>query len=119
MSNVSSRRENPQQKSRGKAGFFTFLPSRPLLCLRPHRGFEIPNYNEPSLALWYSMEQLEARGLHENGRVTLLRDTARPWRRGWHPPLVPLAAARPVEARQDIREQSPTYHRHKAGGKSA
>lgn len=34
-------------------GLFTFLPRRPLLTLRPHRGFETPNYNEPALALWY------------------------------------------------------------------
>lgn len=31
---------------------------------------EIPNYNEPALALWYSLEQLEARGLHEHGMYT-------------------------------------------------
>ena len=30
-------------------------------------SFPIPNYNEPALALWFSLEQLEARGLYESG----------------------------------------------------
>jgi hypothetical protein len=66
-----------------------------------------------------SLEQLEAQGLHENGRVSSILDAARPWRRGWHPPLVPLAAGRPVDARQDFAHsrdvECPTYHRHRAG----
>jgi len=37
---------------------------RSMLC-----RFKVTAYNEPSLALWFSLEQLEARGLHENGRV--------------------------------------------------
>jgi hypothetical protein len=102
-----------------RTGLFTFLPRRPLLTLRPNRGFEIPNYNEPALALWLSMEQLEGQGLHEHGRVNSIMDAARPWRRGWHPPLVPLAAGRPVHARQDFahsrEDECPTFHRHMAG----
>jgi hypothetical protein len=102
-----------------RTGLFTFLPRRPLLTLRLNRGFEIPNYNEPALALWLSTEQLEGEGLHENGRVNSMMDAARPWRRGWHPPLVPLAAGRPVHARQDFahsrEDECPTFHRHMAG----
>ena len=115
-STTTTRRMSAHKK---RTGLFTFLPRRPLLTLRPNRGFEIPNYNEPALALWLSTEQLEGEGLHENGRVNSMMDAARPWRRGWHPPLVPLAAGRPVYARQDFahsrEDECPTFHRHMAG----
>ena len=28
-------------------------------------SFPIPNYNEPALALWFSLEQLQAKGLYD------------------------------------------------------
>ena len=43
-------------------------------------------------------------------------DLARPWRRGWHPPLVPIAAGHASHAKQDTNEAQPTYHRNAAGG---
>jgi len=96
-------------------GLFTFLPCRPLLVLRPQRKHPIPSYNEPSIAMWYSMEQLEARGLQEGSLVNHLEDWARPWRTGWHPPLTGVAAGRPVDARRNAPEECPSYHRNRAG----
>jgi hypothetical protein len=104
------------RKWRQGQGFFTFLPQRPLLTLYPNRAFCIPALNESALGLWYSIEQLEARGLHENGRVSFLLDTARPWRKGWHPPLAPIAAGHRVDARQESEDNCPTFHRNRAGG---
>eukprot|EP00961_Rhodomonas_salina_P065156 876651-Rhodomonas_salina.1 len=79
-----------------RAGFFTFMPKRTLLgCRADTRPYSLPWENEPSLGCWLALEQLERGGTAHDTKVAQLKDWAAPWRPGWHPPMLPLAALHP------------------------
>ena len=43
--------------------------------------------------IWLHLEQLEYSGRKHTDQVLKLKDTSAPWRQGWHPPILPIAAA--------------------------